>query len=49
MKESAKKQLVRSRLKWAGHVETNWQRGRCRESGGQKDARKTENAMDGLH
>ena len=46
MKESSKKKLVRS--KWAGHVEKNWQRvplGRCPESGGEMEARKTETAL----
>ena len=53
MKESFKKKLVRRRLKLAGHVRRMGDAQlakeiRCPESGGKKEARKTENAMTGL-
>ena len=52
VKESFKRKLVRRRLKWAGHVERIGDEKlaeiRCLESGGKKEARKTENAKGGL-
>ena len=52
VKESFKKKLVRSRLKWAGHVdriedEKLANRADAQEMVG-KEAKKTENAMGGL-
>ena len=48
--ESFKKELVRSRLKWAGHMENNGRSKtgkeiRCPESGGEKGAGKAEDAV----
>ena len=52
MKESFKKKLVSSRLKWAGLVERmgdeNLAEIRCPESGRKMEARKTKNGMGGL-
>ena len=51
-KESLKKKLVRSWLNWVGHVERMGEEklaeSRCQESGGEREVRKTGNAMGGL-
>ena len=53
VKDSFKKKLVRNRLKWAGIVERMGDDHICKEiryleSGGENEARKTENATGGL-
>ena len=49
VKESFKKKLVRSGLRWAGHVERmgddKFAEITCTEIGDEKEAKKTENAM----
>ena len=47
MKESFKKTLVMSRLKWAGYVK-NDKRIRYPQNGGKREAKKIENATGGL-
>ena len=53
LKETYKKKLARSRLKWTGHVERmrdeNWQRDQMPRKWKGKEARKTENPTEGLH
>ena len=52
VKQCVNKKSITSKLKWAGHVESmedeNLAWIKCPESESEKEARKTENAMEGL-